>query len=130
MVTDRSWVPVPGKVRVKWGTKDPILYRRGFDGKVDLVAKKSTIGGQYQREWLPVLNTVLQTRKHEGSCFVVGHRVRINAKVGQEDLRDKQAGSARWDPLMVKVNRIFCLKLSKSLYEYRTTLIVSANCIL
>jgi len=117
VVTDRSWVPVPGKVRVKWGSKDPILYRRGFDGKVDLEAKNSTTGGQYQREWLPVLNTVLQSRKPVGSSsFVVGHRVRINAKVGQEDLRDKQAGSVRWDPLMVKVNRILYLKLSKSIY--------------
>lgn len=107
MVTYRPWVTVQGKVRVKWGTKDPIEYRRGFDGKMDLVAKKPTIGGQYQREWLPVLNTMLKSRIQEGSkTFVVGHRVKINAKVSQDDLRNKQAGSGKWDPLMVKVHKI------------------------
>ena len=99
-----------GKVEVRWfANHNSFSYRRGLDGKVDLVAVAPQEIGLYQPDSLPVLkNGMNKLAKIDSSDvtrrFSAGDRVRIIVE-SVEILREKQMENCGgWDPVIQTVH--------------------------
>lgn len=102
-----------GKVEVLWfANSNSFSYRRGLDGKVDLVAvEPKEIGLYYQPNSLPVLKNEMKSAKRDSpdaTCrFSAGDRVKIRVE-SIEFLREKQMKNCGgWDPIIQTVLKSF-----------------------
>ena len=95
---------VVGMTGVKWASNPSknFSYRRGLDGKMELVAVQTSDGGYYQPEWLPVLKSAEYTQRPPNR-FGIGDRVKMVGTV--QELKEKQLMHGGWTSSMEEVTK-------------------------